>query len=301
MKKMTDEDFEGITRDPSLNFDVDFTDDYSDEYFKKTTYIGKSQQKYVETHENIKEFDVLTSIRRGEYKEIFDSYINYCFEKGEKPKAKHLFNICNDIKKYFTTNIALDTFANICENKINYKEFFTDIDFEKLPTNKISLITGNWEKYKNSNVDITYDKLFDILKDIEFSIEKEIYKIDILFLEYLDSIEKQENKTIKDKKKELTDENFKNYKSRYLTPQKKPIPEYFEKELDIIPHGYIKSDRRTLETSVENFVGYFIDGNVIINSGILQNFNKQDGGAISPFGAQQVISRVKDKLKRKNE
>jgi hypothetical protein len=56
-----------------------------------------------------------------------------------------------------------------------------------------------------------------------------------------------------------------------------------------------------LETSVENFVEYFLVGNVIINSGILLNFNKQDGNVISPFGAQQAISRVKEKLKRKKE
>jgi hypothetical protein len=83
-------------------------------------------------------------------------------------------------------------------------------------------------------------------------------------------------------------------------PCKKPIPEYIEKELDQIPLGYIKSDRRTLETTVENFIEYFIVGGIIFNTGILLNFKKQDGSEISPKGAQQAISRVKEKLREKS-
>jgi hypothetical protein len=83
-------------------------------------------------------------------------------------------------------------------------------------------------------------------------------------------------------------------------PAKRPVPEYIEKELDTIPHGYIKSDRRTLETTVENFVEYFLDGKINFNTGILLNFKKQDGKEISPLGAQQAISRVKEKLKGKS-
>jgi hypothetical protein len=121
-------------------------------------------------------------------------------EKGKKPKGKHLFNIHYDIKTYFTTNIAIDTFINICEGENYYKEFFTD--FEDLSTHdNFSLITGNWDKYENSNVNITYSKLQDILKGVEYAIEKELYKIDILFLEYTDLIETQEEETIDGKKK----------------------------------------------------------------------------------------------------
>jgi len=83
-------------------------------------------------------------------------------------------------------------------------------------------------------------------------------------------------------------------------PVKKPVPEYIEKELDNIPHGYIKSDRRTLETTVENFIEYFLDGKINFNTGILLNFKKQDGSEISPKGAQQAISRVKEKLREKS-
>jgi len=215
---MTDEDFEEITRDFFLNYDIDFTHDYSDKYYEKITYIEKQQQKYIETHEKINEFDVLTSVNRGEYKEIFDSYINYCLEKSQKPKARHLFNIHNDIKKYITINIDLDAFINICNGEFKYKEFFTE--FEDLTTDdNFSLITGSWGEYKNSNVNITYDKLFNILKDFGYAIEKEIHKIDKLFLEYIDLIEKQENENIDGKKKALTDDDFKNYKDEYFTPQ----------------------------------------------------------------------------------
>lgn len=204
---MTDKDFEEITRDPFL--DVDLT--------RETSYIEKQQQKYIETHEKLKEFDILTSVRRGEYKEIFNSYINYCLKKGKKPKVKHLFNIYSDIKTYFTTNIALDAFINICEGEFVYKEFFND--FDDLHTENFSLITGNWGKYEDSNVKITHSKLFDILKDVEFATEKEIYKINKLFREYIDLIEKQEEETIEGKKKALTDDDFKNYKNEYFTPQ----------------------------------------------------------------------------------
>jgi len=203
---MTNEDFEEITRDSSFNADLT----------RETSYIENQQQKYIETHEKLKEFDILTSVRRGEYKEIFNSYINYCFEKGKKPKVKHLFNIYNDIKTYFTTNIALDMFINICEGEFIYKEFFND--FDDLPTENFSLITSNWSKYEDSNVNITHSKLFDILKDVEFATEKEIYKINKLFHEYIDLIEKQEE-TIEGKKKALTDDDFKNYKNEHLTPQ----------------------------------------------------------------------------------
>jgi len=216
---MTDKDFEEITRDFFLNYDIDFTYDYSDKYYGKISYIEKQQQKYIETHEKINEFDVLTSVSRGEYKEIFDSYINYCLEKSQKPKARHLFNIHNDIKNYITTNIDLDLFINICNGEINYKEIFTDIDFKVRPTDNFSLITDNWEKYKNTHVNITYYELSDILKDFGYAIEKEIYKIDKLFLEYIDLIEKQENENTEDKKKALTDVDFKNYKNECLTPR----------------------------------------------------------------------------------
>ena len=73
-----------------------------------------------------------------------------------------------------------------------------------LPTvgaENFSLITGNWGKYEDSNVKITHSKLFDILKDVEFATEKEIYKINKLFREYIDLIEKQEEETIEGKKK----------------------------------------------------------------------------------------------------
>jgi hypothetical protein len=289
---MTDKDFEETV------YDFDYDSDTTDGYKQKISYIEKLQQKYIETHEKIKEFDILTSVRRGEYKEVFESYINYCLEKGKKPKVKYLFFIYKEIKIYLMTNIGLDTFINICNDGINYKEFFND--FEDLSTDdNFSLITRNWEEYGNSNVNITYSKLSDILNDVEFAIEKEMIKIDSLFLEYIELIERQENKSKEGKKKALTDEQFENYKNKFLAPRKIPVPEYIEKELDEIPNGYIKSDRRTLETSVENFIEFFLVGNVIINSGILQNFNKQDGIAISPFGAQQAISRVKNKLKRK--
>jgi hypothetical protein len=212
---MTDKDFQEIT-------DTDF-DNYIDTYNslkQKISFIEKCQQKYIETHEKIKEFDILTTVRRGEYKEIFDSYINYCLEKGKKPKVKHLFNIYNDIKIYFITDNALDTFISICNGEVKYKDiFYVFNDFNDFPAENFSLVTGNWEKYGNSNVNITYSKLFDILRDVEFGIEKEINKIDILFLEYIDLIEELENKTIEGKKKALTDEQFKNYKTEYLTPQ----------------------------------------------------------------------------------
>jgi hypothetical protein len=216
---MTDKDFEKITHDPFLDFDDDILNGCSNAYNEKISYIEKQQQKYIKDHEKIKEFDILTSVRRGEYKEIFDSYINYCLEKGEKPKAKHLFNIYKDIKIYLTTNIGLDAFINICNGEINYKEFF--IDFEDLPTNpdNFSLITGNWGKYENTNVKITYSKLYDILNNVEFGIEKEINKIGYIFLEYIDIIEKLEDKNIEGKEKVLTDEQFKNYKKEHLTPK----------------------------------------------------------------------------------
>jgi hypothetical protein len=213
---MTDKDFEEITRDPSLDFDIDSINDYSGEYYKEISYIEKQQ---IETHEKIKEFDILTSVRRGEYKEIFTSYTNYCLEKGKNPEARHLFNIYNDIKNYFTTNIALDAFINICNGEYKYKEFFTHIDFNDFHPDNFSLITGDWKKNKNSNVKITYDKLQDILNGIEYDIAKEIHKIDKLFLEYLDLIEKQKEETTEGKKKALTDDDFKNYKNEYLTPQ----------------------------------------------------------------------------------
>jgi hypothetical protein len=216
---MTDKDFEEITHDPSLDFDDYILNGCSNAYNEKISYIEKQQQTYIKDHKKIKEFDILTSVRRGEYKEIFDSYINYCLKKEKKPKAKHLFNIYKDIKLYLTTSNALDTFINICNSEINYKEFF--IDSKDLPTNpdNFSLITGNWEKYRDSNVETTYSKLNEILNDIEFGIEKEMNKIDILFLGYIDLIEKLEDKSIEGKKKALTDEQFKNYKNEHLTPQ----------------------------------------------------------------------------------
>jgi hypothetical protein len=212
---MTDEEKQVLSR----IFDIDFIDISDDENYKETSYIEKQQLKYIETHKKIEENDVLTSIRRGEYKEIFDNYINFCLEEGKKPKARHLFHIHNEIKTFFTTNIALDAFTNICNGEINYKEFFTEIDFEVVPTDNFSLITGNWGEYKNSNVNITYDKLHDILKSIEYAIEKEIHKIDILFLKCIDLIEKQENENTDSKKKALTDDDFNNYKNEYFTPQ----------------------------------------------------------------------------------
>ena len=212
---MTEKDFEEIARDSS---GLDITHDHSEEYYKQPSYIEKWQQKYIETHEKINGFDILTSIRRGEYKEIFNSYINYCLEKGKKPEAKHLFNIYYEIKIYLTTNIALDTFTNICEGAIIYKEFFND--FENLPTaDNFSLIADDWKKYENSNVNITYSKLLDILKDTGFAIEKEISKIDILFLKYIDLIDEQKKDTIEGKKKALADDEFKDYRKEYLTPQ----------------------------------------------------------------------------------
>ena len=214
---MTDKDFEEID-DPYLDFDDDIIHGCSKAYWEKISYIEKQQQTYIKDHKKIKEFDILTSVRRGEYKEIFDSYINYCLEKGKKPKAKHLFNIYKDIKLYLTTNIGLDAFINICNGEINYKEFF--IEFGDLPAkDNFSLITGNWKEYENSNVKITYSKLNEILNDIEFGIEKEMSKIDILFLEHIDLIEKLEDKSVEGKKIALTDEQYKNYKNEYLTPQ----------------------------------------------------------------------------------
>jgi hypothetical protein len=61
--------------------------------------------------------------------------------------------------------------------------------------------------------------LFDVLKDIEYAVEKEIHKIDILFLEYTDLIEKQENENTEGKKKALDDDDFEDYKNEYFTPQ----------------------------------------------------------------------------------
>ena len=83
-------------------------------------------------------------------------------------------------------------------------------------------------------------------------------------------------------------------------PRKKPVPEYIEKELDEMPPGYIKSDRRTLETTVENFIEYFLVGEKNFNTGILLNFRKQDGSEIMPKGAQQAIARVKERLRKKS-
>jgi hypothetical protein len=195
---MTDEE----KRVLSSVFDIDFTDISSDENYKEISYIEKQQLKYIETHKKIEEYDVLTSIRRGEYKEIFNSYIDYCLEEGKKPKVRHLFHIYNEIKTFFTSDIALDAFINICNGEISYKEFFTDFD-DLTTDDNFSLITGNWGKHGNSNVNITHSKLFDILKDFEYAIEKEIHKIDILFLKYTDLIEKQEEGIIEGKKKNV--------------------------------------------------------------------------------------------------
>jgi len=211
---MTDEE----ERILSYVFGIDFTDIPFDES-NEISYIEKQQLKYIETHKKTEEYDVLTSIKRGEYKEIFNGYINYCLEERKKPKVRHLFHIYNEIKTFFTGNLSLEAFTNICNGEFNYKEFFAEIDFEVVPTDNFSLITGNWGECKNSNVNITYNKLFDVLKDIEYATEKEIHKIDILFLEYIDLIEKQENENIDGKKVTLTDDDFNGYKNEYLTPQ----------------------------------------------------------------------------------
>jgi hypothetical protein len=139
---MTDKDFEEIANELFFNFDWDWMHDRSEKYFKETTFIEKLQQKFIETHEKDEEFDILNSVRRGEYKEIFDSYINYCLEEGKKPKVRHLFHIYNEIKTFFTSNISLDAFINICNGEFKYKEFFTE--FEDLTTDdNFSLITDN--------------------------------------------------------------------------------------------------------------------------------------------------------------
>ncbi|MDR2729711.1 MAG: hypothetical protein LBB81_02300 [Treponema sp.] len=257
-EKLADKYFEEITEEDGHrgffehiwgNEDISFFEiaqkgynEYMDKL--KKDEIGIEYNKKVEFEKEFykERYDLMDCLKRGDYKKLFDNYINFCSKNEKRAEVKHLFTVYKEIKSYIISFISYKIFSSIIGRIKNLikDDILKDVIFPMTIDNLKAVIKDEFiydilfdNEYGKDQIDEMFFKhlLEDVGYMIELGIEKEIQKIDILFLEYVELIEKQENKSKEDKKKALTDEQFKIYKDEYLTPRKKPLPEYIEKNL----------------------------------------------------------------------